>query len=179
MVGQTTGPKPSRSDEILDAEEQLRIANQIRAQFDALEPKRPIKPNRSEPDAVAQHPVDPTVSVHNIPELHKFQSLQSRSHAVISSAGVVDAQDEFVETLYYTELASIDKQHHTTGSGFIKVVREGGEGGYEIQLPDSHVNAAETQLRGYKSNPATNDWVPNSDEYQVFVSSKPNRSENT
>ena len=49
-----------------------------------------------------------------------------------------------------------------TGSGFIKAVREGGEGGYEI-----HVNAAETQPRGYKSNPATNDWVPNSEEYQV------------
>ena len=45
---------------------------------------------------------------------------------------------------------------------FIKAVREGGEGGYEI-----HVNAAETQPRGYKSNPATNDWVPNSEEYQV------------
>ncbi|KAL3039290.1 hypothetical protein AAZX31_01G177300 [Glycine max] len=178
MVGQLTATKPSRSDEVLDAEEQLRIASEIRAQFDALEPKRPIKPNRSEPDAVLQYPVA-AASVNNIPELHKFQSLQSPSHAIISSAGFVDAQDEFVETQYYKELASIDKQHHTTGSGFIKAAREGGEGEYEIQLPNNHVNAAETQPRSYKSNPATNDWVPNSDEHQVFVSSKPNRSEST
>lgn len=54
-----------------------------------------------------------------------------------------------------------------TGSGFIKAAREGGEGEYEIQLPNNHVNAAETQPRSYKSNPATNDWVPNSDEHQV------------
>ncbi|KAG4973192.1 hypothetical protein JHK87_030013 [Glycine soja] len=155
MVEQLAVAKPSRpSDEV-----QVRIANEIRAEFDALEPKRPIKPNRSEPDAVLQHP--PDASVNNIPELHKFRSLQSRSHAIISSAGIVDAHDEFVETQYYKELAAIDKQHHTTGSGFIKAVREGGEGGYEI-----HVNAAETQPRGYKSNPATNDWVPNSEEYQ-------------
>lgn len=79
MVGQLTATKPSRSDEVLDAEEQLRIANEIRAQFDALEPKRPIKPNRSEPDAVLQYPVA-AASVNNIPELHKFQSLQSPSH---------------------------------------------------------------------------------------------------
>ncbi|RDX60628.1 hypothetical protein CR513_61214 [Mucuna pruriens] len=171
MMEQLTATKPSRSDEILDGEEQVRIANQIRAEFDALEPKRPIKPNRSEPDALPQHPA---VSLHDIPELHKFQSLQSRPHHIISSAGVVDAQDEFVETQYYTELASIDKQHHTTGSGFIKAVREGGEGGYEIQLPDTH---AQIHLQGYKSNPATNDWVPNFDPHQVFVSSKPNRSE--
>nr|KYP52434.1 hypothetical protein KK1_025739 [Cajanus cajan] len=175
MVGQLTGTKPSRSDEVLDGEEQLRIANQIRAQFDALEPKRPTKPNRSEPDAVAQHPA---VSVIDIPELHKFQSLQSTSHAIISSPGMVGAPDEFVETHYYKELISIDKQHHTTGSGFIKGMGEGGEGGYdEIQLPHNHVNAA--GQRAYKSNPATNDWVPTSHEYQEFVSSKPNRSEST
>jgi len=74
MVEQLAVAKPSRpSDEV-----QVRIANEIRAEFDALEPKRPIKPNRSEPDAVLQHP--PDASVNNIPELHKFRSLQSRSH---------------------------------------------------------------------------------------------------
>jgi len=56
-----------------------------------------------------------------------------------------------------------------TGSGFIKVVREGEEGGYKIELLDSHVNAVETEIqpRGYRSNPATNDWVPSCDDYQV------------
>lgn len=59
-----------------------------------------------------------------------------------------------------------------TGSGFIKAVREGGEGGYEIQLPPaSQVDGGETltQFRGYKSNPATNDWVPNLDEHLVII----------
>ncbi|KAL2348352.1 hypothetical protein Fmac_002352 [Flemingia macrophylla] len=160
------GPlKPSRSDEVLDVEEQLRIANEVRAQFDALQPKRPTKPNRSEPDAVAEHPA---VSVNDIPELHKFQSLQSTSHPIISSAEMVDPPDEFVETHYYKQLISIDKQHHTTGSGFIKAIGEGGEGGYDIQLPHNHINAAaETNLRGYRSNPATNDWVPTSHQYQL------------
>ncbi|KAK4584771.1 hypothetical protein RGQ29_022463 [Quercus rubra] len=32
---------------------------------------------------------------------------------------------------------------------------------------------------GFRSNPATNDWVPNIDEDQGFVSSKPNRSESS
>ncbi|KAK7367581.1 hypothetical protein VNO80_09596 [Phaseolus coccineus] len=178
-MAQLTKTKPSRSDEILDAEEQSRIADEIRAHFDALQPDRPIKPNRSEPEP--QHPVNHSLSHNDIPELHKFQSLQSRSHDIISPAGVMNTQDEFVETQYYKELASIDKQHHTTGSGFIKAVTEGGEGGYKIELPDGHLNAVETEIqpRGYKSNPATNDWVPSFDGYQVFVSSKPNRSECT
>ncbi|XP_058778019.1 uncharacterized protein LOC131652229 isoform X1 [Vicia villosa] len=180
MVGHLITTKPSRSDEVLDAYEQIRITNQIKAQFDALTPKRPIKPNRSEPET--QDPVNlSTLSSHNIPELEKLQSLQSNSQGFSSSQGVVDGQDEFVETQYYKELLSINKQHHATGSGFIKAVREGGESGYEIQLPVSHVDVGETQIRGYKSNPATNDWVPNLDQqhHQDFISLKPNRSESS
>lgn len=56
-----------------------------------------------------------------------------------------------------------------TGSGFIKAVREGGESGFEIQLPVSHVDVGETQITGYKSNPATNDWVPNLDQHHHQV----------
>lgn len=78
MVGQWTVAKPSRSDDVLDADEQLRIATQIKAQFDSAAPKRPMKPNRSEPDspAPALSIVDPT----NIPELDKLRTLQSQSH---------------------------------------------------------------------------------------------------
>lgn len=111
MVGQLTTTKPSRSDEVLDANEQIRITNQIKAQFESLTPKRPIKPNRSEPET--QNPVNSsTLSSHKIPELEKLQSLQSNSQGFPSSQGVVDGQDEFVETQYYKELLSIDKQHH-------------------------------------------------------------------
>ncbi|MED6192228.1 hypothetical protein PIB30_008103 [Stylosanthes scabra] len=205
MVGQWN--KPSRSDEVVDPDEQLRIADEIRAQFEALAPKRPIKPNRSEPDQHPPGPVDPTTTT--IPELQKFHSLQSHSHVCLSLSltslslcfsdddetfhsqdmickdACADAQDEFVETDYYNKLASIDKQHHTTGSGFIKVLTE--EGGSHHHLPNSqnHLTAAhETNLRGgYKCNPATNDWLPNihddQQHHQVFTSSKPNRSESS
>ncbi|KAI9109701.1 hypothetical protein K1719_019331 [Acacia pycnantha] len=46
MLGQWSATKPSRSEELLDADEQERITGQIRQQFDSLAPK----PNRSEPD---------------------------------------------------------------------------------------------------------------------------------
>ncbi|VVA17239.1 PREDICTED: maternal effect embryo [Prunus dulcis] len=182
MVGAT---KPSRSDEVLEADEQLKIANQIRAQFDSAAPKRPIKPNRSEPDSSSSssstpNPVDYSIfDQPNIPELDKFRSLQSQSPVILSSAeGATTVQDEFVDTQYYKELNSIDKQHHMTGSGFIKVVREGGSD-FDLQLAESHDDVI-VGLMKIRSNPATNDWVPRTDEDEVFVnSSKPNRSESS
>ncbi|KAJ7944477.1 maternal effect embryo arrest 59 [Quillaja saponaria] len=179
MVGQWTVTKPSRSDEVLDEDEQLRIANQIRDQFDSLAPKRAVKPNRSEPyTSTPPNPVDSTAVAQNIPELDKLQSLQSESHALLSAEGYKDVQDEFVETQYYKELGSVDKQHHTTGTGFIKMMTEKGEDGYGIQLQRSHGGIGGAGYPAFKSNPATNDWVPNINE-QVFISSKPNRSESS
>jgi hypothetical protein len=112
MVGQLTTTKPSRSDDVLDIQEQIRITNQIKAQFDAITPKRPIKPNRSEPETQQNHVDFNFSSYNNIPELQKLQSLKSNSQILHSSEGLVDAQDEFVETQYYNKLLSIDKQHH-------------------------------------------------------------------
>ncbi|XP_021831639.1 uncharacterized protein LOC110771617 [Prunus avium] len=186
MVGHRTATKPSRSDEVLEADEQIKIANQIRAQFDSSAPKRPIKPNRSEPDASSSstaNPVDYSIDDQpNIPELDKFRSLQSQSPVILSSAeGATTVQDEFVDTEYYKELNSIDKQHHMTGSGFIKVVREGGSDfdGLDLQLAQSHDDVI-AGLMKIRSNPATNDWVPRTDEDEVLVnSSKPNRSESS
>lgn len=84
MVGQwTMVTKPSRSDEVPDEEEQLKIANEVRAQFDSLAPRRPLKPNRSEPDWSSSSPVDSSSSFeHAIPELDKLRSLQSQSPQV-------------------------------------------------------------------------------------------------
>ncbi|TYI50364.1 hypothetical protein E1A91_D12G097100v1 [Gossypium mustelinum] len=173
MVGQWTATKPSRSDEVLDSDQQQRITNQVRAQFDSMVPKRPTKPNRSEPDLTSSNP--PSDVDQNIPELDKLRSLQSQSQAKISEGGATVEQEEFVETQYYREMNSIDKQHHTTGSGFIRVIEEGGEGnGYDIQL-ESGQDAISKPI--FKSNPATNDWIPTLEDGQVFVSSKPNRSE--
>ena len=80
MVGQYTVTKPSRSDEVLDVDQQLRIASEIKAQFESIAPKRPVKPNRSEPDSSTPTPVESTAVDQNIPELNKFQALQSQSH---------------------------------------------------------------------------------------------------
>ncbi|KAK9228356.1 hypothetical protein WN944_021306 [Citrus x changshan-huyou] len=172
-VDQWTVTKPSRSDEVLDAVEQVRIANQVRAQIDSMAPKRPTKPNRSEPDSIAPTN-DQSAANGNIPELDKLRSLQSQSHVgVIYSAEVNNtAQDEFVETQYYKQLVSIDKDHHTTGTGFIRVANEGN--GYNIRVG----NGCDSGDRPvYKSNPATNDWIPSVEYDQAFISSKPNRSE--
>ncbi|XP_022741481.1 uncharacterized protein LOC111293042 isoform X2 [Durio zibethinus] len=176
MVGQWTVSKPSRSDEVLDADQQQQITNQVRAQFDSLAPKRPTKPNRSEPDLATITSNLPPAVDKNIPELDKLRSLQSQSH--ISAGGDIMVQDEFVETQYYREMDSIDKEHHRTGSGFIRVMTEGGEGnGYDIQLENGQGAENVVNRPIFKSNPATNDWIPNIEEDQVFVSSKPNRSE--
>ncbi|KAG6767021.1 hypothetical protein POTOM_028200 [Populus tomentosa] len=178
MVGQWTMTKPSRSDEVLDANQQLQIANQIRAQFDSMVPKRPSKPSRSESDNTAT-PTSSLANIEqdNIPELDKLRSLRSQSPVLFSAEGANMVQDEFVETQYYTELDSIDKQHHTTGSGFINVVRgeEHEKNGYGIHL--SSAAAGGKLVSCFKSNPATNDWTPSPEDDQVFVSSKPNRSE--
>lgn len=77
-----TGSKPSRSDVVLDDEEQMRITDQIRAQFDSVVPKRPMKPSRSESNCSTQNPSELT-SVEAIPELDKLRNLQSQSYVFV------------------------------------------------------------------------------------------------
>ncbi|XP_042508783.1 uncharacterized protein LOC122084538 [Macadamia integrifolia] len=173
--------KPSRSDEVVEAEEQLRIASKIKDHFDSMAPKRPIKPNRSEPDSSSSFSTVSSLDEENVPEYHKFLSLKSQQSDPIFSEGSSSVQEEFVETPYYKDLISIDKQHHTTGSGFIRVGESFGDG-YGLELNRGgrdHVRAGETVA--FRSNPATNDWIPSTEEAGEanFVSSKPNRSENS
>lgn len=77
MVGQWTATKPSRSDEVLDADQQVQITNQVRARFDSMAPKRPTKPNRSE-SGETPSPALSNIDQNNIPELDKLRSLQSQ-----------------------------------------------------------------------------------------------------
>lgn len=54
-----------------------------------------------------------------------------------------------------------------TGSGFIRVLKEGSEDGCDnnIKLPEGHNGVASRMVHeGFRSNPATNDWVPRIDE---------------
>ncbi|KAF8410133.1 hypothetical protein HHK36_002655 [Tetracentron sinense] len=175
MGGQWVVSKPSRSDEVLEADQQLRIADQIRAHFDSMAPKRPIKPNRSEIDST----VAPTQvssfddeEEEDIPEVNTFRSLQSQSHVIYSADEVSMVQDEFVETKYYNEFNSIDKQHHTTGNGFIEVAREGGGDEYGLRMQRGHHEydaAREMMLMDFKSNPARNEWIPSVDDDEYLI----------
>ncbi|KAG5535564.1 hypothetical protein RHGRI_023360 [Rhododendron griersonianum] len=160
MVGRRAATKPSRSDDVLDENEQARIANQVKAQFDAIAPKRPTKPNRSESDSTAP-PAPP-----------------SDQDVIFSGANA--GQDEFVETQYYKQLDSVDKEHHTTGTGFITVSSSGGGGdGGDLQLLNGYKNGGVREMIYFRTNPATNDWIPNieEDDRVTYSSAKPNRSE--
>ncbi|KHN01790.1 hypothetical protein glysoja_028462 [Glycine soja] len=79
--------------------------------------------------------------------------------------------EEFVETEYYQDLNSVDKHHHTTGTGFIKVEKNGND--FHIE-PDNDTGCHHS----CKCNPATNDWVPSPSNEVGFNSDKPNRSDN-
>ncbi|XP_011099318.1 uncharacterized protein LOC105177769 isoform X2 [Sesamum indicum] len=170
-AGQPTVNKPSRSDDVLDAAQQLQIYNQVRAHFDSVAPKRPIKPNRSEPDSVSSSISSPDEDIH-VPELDKLRSLQYQSQAIVSQSTALE-QEEFVETQYYKALDSIDKQHHTTGTGFIKTVDDHKSGdGYDLQLDGRPENEGKYKEMVCKTNPATNDWIPKFDDYQIWLIGK-------
>ncbi|XP_039026368.1 uncharacterized protein LOC120159946 [Hibiscus syriacus] len=62
--------------------------------------------------------------------------------------------DEFVKTEYYKDLNCVDKQHHTTGTGFIRVADTNGR---NFSLEPDSVTSCHSSCKG---NPATNDWIP-------------------
>lgn len=53
-----------------------------------------------------------------------------------------------------------------TGTGFIRVEKEEGghEDGFDIQLLGIHGGSNGMVQNGFRSNPATNDWIPKTDE---------------
>ncbi|KAI4381227.1 hypothetical protein MLD38_007322 [Melastoma candidum] len=176
MADRTITPtKPSRSDDVLDQAQQIAITEQVKAQFDSLVPKRPLKPSRSDPDP---HP-QPFLGLgdhYSIPELDKLRSLRSQQSPGLFKEADDPVREDFTETQYYDQMQSIDKQHHTTGNGFIKVAMDGGEENAGDYYPNIKLKGGEAVA--VRSNPATNDWVPASPDYdEVYVSSKPKRSE--
>ncbi|MCA0763333.1 hypothetical protein, partial [Vibrio vulnificus] len=86
--------------------------------FDELAPKRHSKPQRSEYSA---RYIDDLSSQGDgaIPEFAAFQQLEHDTQKLAYDG--IEPTEEFVETEYYKDLNCIDKQHHTTGTGFIKV----------------------------------------------------------
>ncbi|GFZ01667.1 hypothetical protein Acr_15g0002760 [Actinidia rufa] len=162
--------RPNRSDTHVPKEEEAKIEEETREYFDGLAPKRHTKPQRSEHSS--KYVDDHTVLSNNgaIPEYVVFQQLEHDSQKLVYNGSEVTA--EFVETEYYKDLNCIDKQHHTTGTGFIKM--ENANGMCFNLAPD----AASVCHGPCKANPATNDWIPAANDMDDFVSDKPSRSDN-
>lgn len=166
--------RPARSDPHLPPEEAARVEAEVRGYFDSVAPRRPAKPPRSDPSEDAQaEPAAVDAGDHDLPELRRLRDLEAKPQKLVldGGGGDVDGGEEYVETRYYDGLIGIDKQHHTTGTGFIKVERPNG-------------SAFSVTTNGYSSasfvrctsNPATNDWIPSS-ETVIPASNKPSRSD--
>lgn len=157
--------RPNRSDVHLSAEEEAKLEAKARDYFDQSAPKRHTKPQRSE---YASQYVD-AVSNNVIPELAEFQRLEDDPQKLVYNGKEV--REEFVETEYYKDLNGVDKQHHTTGSGFIKM--ENPDGNCFNLAPDSDPSCHAS----CQCNPATNDWTPAVDKTAAHASDKPSRSD--
>uniref|UniRef100_A0A7C9D906 Maternal effect embryo arrest 59 n=1 Tax=Opuntia streptacantha TaxID=393608 RepID=A0A7C9D906_OPUST len=148
--------RPNRSDIHLSKEEEETIEEETREYFDELAPKRHSKPQRSEHSS---HYVDANTRSDIIPELAEFQRLENDPQKLDYNNGN-QAAEEFVETDYYKDLNCVDKQHHTTGTGFITMEDNGNAIGknYSIE-PDLGIIHHDS----CKGNPATNEWIPSGD----------------
>ncbi|KAF8672087.1 hypothetical protein HU200_049770 [Digitaria exilis] len=162
--------RPARSDAHLSPEEAARVEAEVRGYFDSVAPRRPSKPSRSDPSEDAGAEAD--AGDHDLPELRKLRDLEAKPQKlVLDGGGDVDSGKEYVETRYYDGLIGIDKQHHTTGTGFIEVERLNGSAFSVTTNGRSSANFVRCT-----SNPATNDWIPSA-ETVIPVSNKPSRSD--
>ncbi|KAI8523664.1 hypothetical protein RHMOL_Rhmol13G0091000 [Rhododendron molle] len=161
--------RPNRSDAHLSKEEEEKVEEDTRDYFDGLAPKRHSKPQRSEYSASYVDGVPSSDGV--IPEQAVFQQLEHDDSQKLVYNGS-EAREEFVETEYYKGLNCVDKHHHTTGTGFIKVENENG---MSFNLAPDAATACHGSCQG---NPATNDWIPAANDKVAFASDKPKRSDN-
>lgn len=145
------------------------MEEEMREHFENLAPKRHTKPQRS--DYSSQY-VDAFANGDDSnKEYLQFQRLQENDSQKLICNGN-EVTEEFQETEYYKDLNGINKEHHTTGTGFIHV--ENANGKSFILPPDNNA----THHCSCKGNPATNEWIPSADDSVVFSSDKPKRSEN-
>ncbi|RLN28017.1 uncharacterized protein C2845_PM05G36180 [Panicum miliaceum] len=163
--------RPARSDPHLPPEKAARVEAEVRGYFDSVAPRRPAKPPRSDPSEDVAG-AEAGAGDHDLPELRKLRDLEAKPQKlVLDGAGDVDGGEEYVETRYYDGLIGIDKQHHTTGTGFIKVERPNGSA-FSV-MTNGYSSASSVRCT---SNPATNDWIPSA-ETVIPASNKPSRSD--
>ncbi|CAI9097563.1 OLC1v1034026C2 [Oldenlandia corymbosa var. corymbosa] len=146
--------RPNRSDVHLSREEEAKMEEATRQHFDSLAPKRHTKPQRSEYSKTYTDAVSLSGGDVIPPEFVEFQRLENdHSEKLVYKNGNHEAE-EFVETEYYKDLNGVDKQHHTTGTGFISMDNMKGKS-FSLD-PDSDIDHHDS----CKGNPATNDWIP-------------------
>ncbi|KAJ3682678.1 hypothetical protein LUZ60_012905 [Juncus effusus] len=159
--------RPNRSDAHLGPEEEARIEAETREFFDERAPKRHTKPSRSEHSFVYSDALVPS-DKDSMPELDKFQNLEAHSEKLVFDGN--KAADEYVETEYYDDLNKMGEQHHTTGSGFIKMEKSN-VNSFELA---QNVDTCD-HCTSCKGNPATNEWIPSAETVE-WESNKPKRS---
>ncbi|KAG6411932.1 hypothetical protein SASPL_124586 [Salvia splendens] len=159
--------RPNRSDVHLSGEEAAKVEAAVRERFDEAAPKRHTKPQRSDHSAVYTDALSSDDGV--IAEYAQFQLLEKDTEKLDYSGGKPD--EEFTETEYYKDLNCVDKQHHTTGTGFIKM-----ENTNEKDFSIAGETTTECHASS-KGNPATNDWIPSPSTEVDFTSDKPSRSD--
>ncbi|KAL8516332.1 hypothetical protein ACS0TY_014843 [Phlomoides rotata] len=158
--------RPNRSDVHLTGEEAAKAEAAARGYFDEVAPKRHTKPQRSEYSSAYADALSSNDQV--IPEHVQFQQLEKDTQELVYRGN--NPSEEFTETEYYKDLSDVDRQHHTTGTGFIKVDSTN-EKGFSL-APDSSTECHASS----KGNPATNDWIPATNNTEDFSTGKPNRS---
>ncbi|KAK7289714.1 hypothetical protein RIF29_03573 [Crotalaria pallida] len=163
--------RPNRSDAHLSVEEEAAIEAETREYFNGIAPKRHTKPQRSEYSSQYVDAFSNNGNQSLSEELLEFQRLESDPQEKKLVYDGNQVTEEFVETEYYKDLNSVDKHHHTTGTGFIKAEKNGES--FHIE-PDNDIGIHHS----CKCNPATNDWVPAPSIEGGFNSDKPNRSDN-
>lgn len=186
--GQPSNPEeePQSPEEVvqLTPEEEEQRSRELQRRLEASMPKRRPKPSRSECEeqfCVADPSGRRQVSVADyeaslyLPQCQKYQELQSKQREAQEVTTFGDAADEYTASDYYDSMRAVDTEHHhTTGTGFIKISEPDveGEGFHYLSHPSEVPHAPKFGI----SNPAMNDWIPQSD-ISVPASTKPSRSE--
>jgi hypothetical protein len=168
MVG---AGKPNRSEEQGTLEEREQHAQKVRAYLDATAPKRQLKPSRSDAAEMLSSMAHENTGS-DPPEHAKYLQLVANG-VPLETQGSGAVSEDYTESEYYQYMAAIDKSHHTTGSGFIKVdkVPEG------FHLSDHPLDSGALR-KHHSGNPAMNDWEP-APHTTMAASSKPSRSESS
>ncbi|PKA51998.1 hypothetical protein AXF42_Ash008227 [Apostasia shenzhenica] len=147
--------RPDRSDAHLAPGEEARKEEEARQYFDGIAPKRHTKPSRSEYSSVYSDDLRSSDG-DSIPEFEKLRHLEANPEKLVCDGS--ELEEDYVETDYYKDLNCVEKQHHTTGTGFIKMEKFT-ECGLNLE-PNSDTSFSHKASRG---NPATNEWIPSAD----------------